>query len=172
MVEKTTPDRRWAEYYNVMLTNSNAAAELRLFNLGGHFQSAYQGLRRRLRKERLSLLKDQSVARLAAGIVSTMISGATMAWFVWQALQRAVTLGELALFYQVFSGGQGLMRSLLGNLGQIYSSSLFLGNLFDFLDLRSQVQDSSKPLQVPTRLEQGIRFRNVTFRYPGASGRP
>jgi len=28
--------------------------------------------------------------RLGAGVVSTMISGATMAWFVWQALQRAV----------------------------------------------------------------------------------
>jgi ATP-binding cassette subfamily B protein len=80
-----------------------------------------------------------------------------------------VTLGDLALFYQAFNRGQSLLRTLLGNIGQIYSNALFLGNLFEFLDLEPQVVDPSQPRPVPSRLHQGIRFRDVTFRYPGSA---
>lgn len=169
--QKTTADRRWTQYYDTMLTHSQVAAELRLFGLGSHFQSAYQTLRQRLRKEHLQLIRNQSLSRLGAGAIALVISGAAMAWMVWQALQGIVTLGDLALFYQAFSRGQSLMRSLLGNVGQVYTNSLFLSNLFEFLRLESQVADPPNPLPVPTVLKQGMCFREVMFRYPG-SDRP
>jgi ATP-binding cassette subfamily B protein len=165
----TTTDRRWTQYYNVMLTNANAAAELRLFELGPFFQSAYQRLRHDLRRDRLRLLRDQSLARLAAGSAGMVIAGATLAWYVWQALQRTVTLGDLTLLYQAFNNAQSVMRALLGNLGQIYGSTLFLGNLFEFLDLQPQIADPAHPVEAPQEIVQGIRFRHITFRYPGSS---
>lgn len=166
--QQKTTNRRWLQYYEMLITHSAVAAELRLFNLGSHFQSAYQVLRRRLRTERLKLLKDQSLVRLGAGAVALLISGAAMAWMARQVLLGLMTLGDLALFYQAFNQGQNLMRSLLGNLGQIYSNSLFISNLFEFLRLEPQVVDPHKPLPVPLSLKTGIRFRQVTFRYPGS----
>ena len=64
-----------------------------------------------------------------------MIIGAALGWMVWKASQGLVTLGELALIYAAFNQGQGLMRTLLENAGQLYGNSLFLGNLFEFLAL-------------------------------------
>jgi ATP-binding cassette, subfamily B, bacterial len=168
---QTTTDRRQAQYYDVMLTHSTVAAELRLFGLGAHFQAAYQSIRRRLRTERLELLKRQSLARLGAGAFALLISGAAMGWMVWRALQGLATLGDLALFYQAFHVGQGLLRSLLGSVGQIYTSSLFLGNLFEFLELQSEVTDPAAPIPVPQPLQKAIHFRQVRFTYP-ASIRP
>lgn len=164
--EQTTADRRRTQYYDLVLTHSAIAAELRLFNLGPYFQSAYQTLRQRLRTERLSLTRDQSVARLGAGLLGVFISGMSMAWMVWRALLGAVTLGDLALFYQAFNQGQTLLRSLLDNIGQMYTNTLFLGNLFEFLGLKSQVVDRPNLLPVPPALKEGIRFQQVTFRYP------
>ena len=166
--QQTTADRRRIQYYDLMLTHSHVAAELRLFSLGAFFQSAYRTLRQRLRTERLDQLRKQSLARLVAGVVALLFSGATMAWMVWRALQGFATLGDLALFYQAFSRGQGLMRSLLGNIGQIYSNTLFLGNLFDFLDMKPGVVDPSDPVPAPVKLKKGIDFRQITFRYPGS----
>src|SRR5262249_30409278 len=57
----------------------------------------------------------------------------------------------------------------LGNLGQVYSNSLFLGNLFSFLDLERNVQPPPEPSPAPLQLQHGIRFRDVTFSYPEAS---
>jgi ATP-binding cassette subfamily B protein len=166
--EQTTADRRWTQYFDAMLTHSTVAAELRLFNLGPHFQSAYQKLRQQLRTERLQLTRDQGLARMGAGLIAILITGVIMTWQVWQILQGLGTLGDLALFYQAFNRGQNLMRSLLGNVGRIYSNSLFLGNFFEFLELEPQIASPSKPLSIPPVLQKGVHFRQVRFRYPGS----
>jgi ATP-binding cassette, subfamily B, bacterial len=167
--EQTTHDRRRTQYYDTMLTHSAVAAEVRLFALGPHFQSVYQRLRQRLRAERLELTRDQSLARLGAGLVGILIAGLAMAWMVWQALQGLVTLGDLALLAQAFNQGQSLLRSLLESLGHIYTHTLFLGNLFEFLGLESRVVDPPNPLPAPPALTEGIRFQHVTFGYPGSA---
>jgi len=164
--ERTTTDRRWAQYYDTVLTLDRPAAELRLFGLGASFRTAYEAVRRQLRHEHVQLLKAQYLAHLGAAVAALLIALAPMAWMVWRAVQGLVTLGDLALFYQAFQRGQGLMRSLLGSAGAVYSNSLFLGNLFQFLGLESYVAEPVQPQPAPTRLQQGIEFQHVTFRYP------
>ena len=165
---RTTADERRTWYYDWLLTTGDTAAELRLFGLGDYFQSCYQKLRRRLRNERIGLAKDQSVAELEAGAAALLITGAALIWMLWKTVRGLVTLGDLALFYQAFQQGLRLMRTLLDNLGQLYANSLFLGNLFEFLALEPRVVDPPKPVRTPARLRAGIRFREVTFRYPGS----
>jgi ATP-binding cassette subfamily B protein len=87
---------------------------------------------------------------------------------LWRTFEGQLTLGDLALFYQAFTQGQGLLRSLLGNVGRIYENVLFLGNLFEFLDMQPQIVDPPHPKPAPTTLQEGIRFRQVTFSYPGS----
>ncbi|MCG6137986.1 MAG: ABC transporter ATP-binding protein/permease [Nostoc sp. LLA-1] len=166
--EKTTPQRRRAEYYDFLLTQVYTAAELRLFELGDYFQLSYQAIRDRLRTETIKLTGEQSYTQLAGGISALLIAGGAMVWMLWRALQGFLTLGDLALFYQAFNSGQSLMRSVLANIGQIYSNSLFLGNLFEFLQLKPQIQDPPHPLPISLPLKQGICLRQVTFRYPGS----
>jgi ATP-binding cassette subfamily B protein len=166
--QKTTADRRRVQYYDMMLTSSHAAGEVRLFALGGYFQTAYRQLRGRLRSERLNQLKTQSRATLSASAIALLISGLAILWMVRRALMGLVTLGDLALFYQAFTKGQSLMRSLLGSLTQIYSNTLFLENLFEFLELKPAVKDPLLPAVAPASLVDGIRFQDVTFRYPGS----
>jgi ATP-binding cassette subfamily B protein len=166
--QRTTVTRRWAEYYDWMLSTTESAAEVRLFGLGPHFQQSYQTLRRRLRGERLQLIRRQIVARMGAGAFGVLIGGAALAWMLWRALHGLVTLGDLALLYQAFNRGQDLMRALLGDVGQIYSNSLFLGHLFAFLNLESQIGDPPAPQPAPAAIRQSVQFQAVTFRYPGS----
>ena len=165
---RTTADERRTWYYDWLLTSGESAAELRLFDLGDHFRSAYQAVRARLRNERLELAKDQSLAELGALGVSLVITGGAMAWMVWQVLKGQTTLGDLALFYQAFNQGQRLMHSLLENAGQLYANSLFLGDLFGFLALEPRVVDAPRVLPAPLRIREGIHFDRVSFRYPGS----
>lgn len=166
--EQTTITRRWAAYYDMVLTHSMVAGEIRLFDLGSHFQSAFQTLRRQLRTEQLGLVKDQAWAQLGAAIIGLLATGMAIVWVILQVLQGAITLGDLTLFYQAFNRGQGLLRSLLQNVAQIYANVLFLGNLFRFLELEPRIVDPLRPITAPLALKEGIRFRKVAFRYPGS----
>ena len=166
--QRTTADDRRVWYYDWLMTAGEAAAEIRLFGLGKYFLSLHEGLRTRLRGEHLHLTRRQGFAELAASLLALIVMGAALCWMVWRALQGFVTLGELALIYVAFNQGQGLMRTLLENAGQIYSNSLFLGNLFEFLALKPLVADGSHKI---SDVEVGISFEDVSFSYPDATGK-
>lgn len=169
--KSSTARRRLAQYYDLMLTLDTAAAEVRLFSLGRHFRGQYNALRKGLREERLRLLRRQVVARLGAASLVLIITGLTMGWVGLRALRGLATLGDLALFYQAFNQGQGLMSTLLGGMGQIYTNTLFLEHLFRFLEQQDTVADPAEPVPFPPVLREGVRFEGVTFTYPG-SARP
>ena len=94
--------------------------------------------------------------------------GAALGLMVLKASQGLVTLGELALIYAAFNQGQGLMRTLLENAGQLYGNSLFLSNLFEFLSLPSN-SGSGAPWPPVRDIQRAITFNNVSFRYPDAT---
>ena len=164
---RTTADERKTWYYDWLLTARETAAELRLFALGDHFQSAYGSLRHMLRGERLDLTMQQSMAEFGAAVFALASSGAAIAWMAWKAVRGLVSPGDLAMFYQAFQQGLGLMNALLTNMGQIYASSLFLGGLFEFLELRPEVADPRSPCPIPRQTALEVRFKSVSFRYPG-----
>ena len=164
---RTTTDRRRTQYFSDLLTEAPSAAEMRLFGLGGHFRGAFRELRRRLRVDRLALLRQQTVTRLGAEALAMLASAATIGWMIWRALVGLATLGDIALFYQAFQRAQGLIKALFGNVNQLYSNSLFLENLFEFLDEVPRVVAPADPVALPARLAREVRFTDVTFRYPG-----
>ena len=63
---------------------------------------------------------------------------------------------------------QRLLGSLLDNLGEVYSNSLFLSDLFAFLALEPTVKNPPNPTPLPAPIKEGIRFEGVTFHYPGS----
>jgi ATP-binding cassette subfamily B protein len=167
--QRTTADDRRAWYYDWIMTTVDAAAEIRLFGLGKHFQSHHDDLRWRLREERLHLTRRQALAELAATVIALLIMGVALGWMMWRASQGRITLGELALIYVAFSQGQGLMRTLLENAGQLYGNSLFLGNLFEFLALQPGICRGGPPWPPLRGIQHGITFNHVSFTYPDAT---
>ena len=166
--EGATPRRRLAQYFDLMLTLDAAAAEVRINGTGSFFRESYLRLRTALREERLRLLRNQVLARLFATFLGLLATGAALAWVVLRAVRGLATLGDLALFYQAFNQGQALVGGLLQNVGQIYTNTLFLEHLFTFLDLENGISDPDTPQAFPKRIDEGVRFEDVTFTYPGS----
>lgn len=166
--EKTTADERRSWYYDWVLTSGDTAAEVRLFGTGDHFKALFRAVRSILRREKIRLSRNQNIAELTAGSAGLAITGGSLVWVVSRVMAGALTLGDLALFYQAFNKGQSLMRSLLQNVGQIYNNSLFLGNLFEFLSLKPRIVDPESPAPLPSTLRNSISFENVSFQYPGS----
>ncbi|MGD0282375.1 MAG: ABC transporter ATP-binding protein [Dissulfurispiraceae bacterium] len=163
-----THNQRRMEYYAIMLTWYQAAAELRLFDLGERFRAAYQGLSLKLRRERLGLARKQMAAELFVSFLGLVVMGMTMAWMVWRSLRGLANLGDLALFYQVAKQSQQLMRGLLSSAAEAYRSIFSLKYLFEFLELKPVVVDPAHPIVLPTAGPHEIRLERTSFRYPGS----
>lgn len=164
---RNTINERRARYYDWLITWQGAAAELRLFDLGGYFRQTFQTLRGKLRAEQLELSRRQMTMEVFAALASLIVMAAVMLWLVARSLQGFFSLGDLALFYQIFNQGQQVISALLRNLSAGYRSIFFLENLFEFLNLKSALTDPAAPAALPD-FPAEIRFEDVTFLYPGS----
>jgi len=164
----STMDQRRSTYFEHMQLTRETFAEIRLYNLAGHFRTSFTTLRDRLRGERLNLARSEAGARVLAGLAGLTLLGASLVWMLLDALRGTISLGQLAMFGQAFLQGQRLLRSSLENLGQIYSNMLFLGNLFEFLELQPTITDPHNPCVLPSPIKHGLSFQDLTFTYPTA----
>ncbi|MEA5557106.1 ABC transporter ATP-binding protein [Nodularia spumigena] len=161
-----TSKEREATYFNFMLTSLHYAKELRLLGIGNLFRRRFQKLRQHIRQEKLNLEIQRSLKQIIAQGSTTLLIFALLAVMAYQTLQGAITLGSLIMYYQAFQRGQVSLSQLLSSLAELYENSLFLTNLFEFLDLKPNVTEPTLPKLVPSQFKTGIEFNHVRFHYP------
>ncbi|MBC9711002.1 ABC transporter ATP-binding protein [Streptomyces sp. TRM66268-LWL] len=151
-------------FYRGLLTDSQAAKEIRLYGLGPYFA-------RRLREdldgingqeERLDrrLVRHES----ALAVLGAAVSTGALVWGVHQAATHALSAGDVSLLVAALAGVQTSLISLVGCIAQSHQTAL----LFDHFLYVTQVTDDLPapvaPVAVPA-LRRGIELRDVWFRY-------
>ena len=165
--ERTARDRRYLIYFDSILSHSDAAAEVRLFDLGNRYRTKFQKLRRKVREEKIGWLRRQLSGKAVASAIAFGAGGVAVAWIGLRVFYGQATLGDFGVFYQVFSRGQGVLGGVLNGVGQTFANTLYLKNLFAYLDLPLRASQPVGSAPFPEWIEKGIHFKNVTFRYPG-----
>jgi ATP-binding cassette subfamily B protein len=164
-----TPQERRADYFNWMLTSVHYAKEIRLFNLGSLFQERFRKLRTSIRNEKISLARRSFIAEWAIQVSATLAVFGACGFIAYQTLQGIITLGSLVMYFQAFQRGQGLLGEMFSSLVSLYGNSLFLSNLYEFLDLKRTIAEPLHPKAIPKPLKIGLRFEQVRFHYPGST---
>jgi ATP-binding cassette, subfamily B, bacterial len=100
-----TPTERRARYFNWLLTTDVHAKEIRLFELGALFMRRYRDVRQQLRRERLDMAAQRTVAELVTQASGTLAVFAAYAFIAYRTVQGAITLGDLVMYYQAFQPG-------------------------------------------------------------------
>ncbi len=162
----TTFERRRLNYYKQMLSDDKAMPELRVFGLGNYFKETYSNLRQKLRDEGLAILRKGLWKKAGASIFGLLTLALMFGWMGWSALEGALDLGEIVMFWQAMNKGRELVRSLFFGFDTLYNDLIFLDDLFTFLELEPHVIDPVVPIKVHPGLHQGIEVRNITFQYP------
>ncbi|MBW4577471.1 MAG: ABC transporter ATP-binding protein/permease [Aphanothece sp. CMT-3BRIN-NPC111] len=164
-----TAKERIAYYFHMMLTHDSYAKEVRLFDLGSLFRLRYRHLRHQIHKEKLTLATQRSITELMTQASGTIAVFGACGFIAYQTIQGAITLGGLVMYYQAFQRGQVFLRDMLSSLASLYENSLFLSNLYEFLDLKRTVGEPLHPQTIPHPLQIGIQFEGVHFNYPNSS---
>jgi ATP-binding cassette subfamily B protein len=164
----STETERASWYRHWLLTSADHAKELRLFGLGSFFRGQYRNLRETLRREMFGMARKRAAAEFAAQGSATLMVYGSFAYMAWRAWQGEITVGDLVMYFQAFQRGLSSLRGLLGSLAGLYEDSLFLSNLYEFLDLEPSVVSPPSPEPFPVPISRGISFSGVSFAYPGS----
>jgi ATP-binding cassette subfamily B protein len=168
-----TADERLSWYQHSLLTDGQYAKEVRMLDLAPMLARRFRELRARLRGERLGIARGRVTADSIAQGGATLATFATYAVLAVGTVRRTITVGGFVMYYQAFQRGQGWLRDVLNNLADLYEDSLFLGDLFDFLDLQPKTAGGALPAPRLARAadtaREGIVFDRVSYAYPGST---
>ncbi|HEX8683157.1 MAG TPA: ABC transporter ATP-binding protein [Ardenticatenaceae bacterium] len=167
MLTWRAPERRKMSYFEHLLTVDSYVKEVKLFGVGEPILDRYRDLFWKAFNEDQSLARRRSAASVGWGMLASLSYYLSYAWIILRTIAGAITLGDMTKYLTVFRQSQGTFQALFFGLSELYENSLFMSNLYSFLDLEPQMPPSANLRPMPATIQQGIEFRDVSFRYPG-----
>ncbi len=159
------PIERRAWDFHRMLTDASHAKEVRTLDLGPFLRERYRQARGELRDLRRRITRSRAVHDLGAHAAAALSLAGVVAVVAWRAIQRAITIGDVAMYLQALSRAQGHIQEVVGALVSLHEDGLFLSHLHDLLALDPQVPVPVQPVPVPNPIQEGFRMEDVRFRY-------
>ena len=163
---RRSPEARRLNYLEYLIGNDEHAKEVKLFGLGPLLLDRYRGLAESFYDDDRRLAVRRTAWTFA---LSQLANAAYYGCYVAIALAAAtgrLSLGDMTLYVVAFRSGQGAFQAILSALSGMYEDNLYMSNLFEYLAISTT--RTGTPVLAPGRVEQGIRFEGVGFRYPDA----
>lgn len=161
-----TPERREIDYLRYIGASNETAKEIKIFGLEDFIASRFKTISDKyfLANQRLALKRAAWGALFSA--LGTISYYAAYVFVIMQTVAGQITVGTLTFLAGAFSRLQGLLQGIVSRFSRIAETSLYLQDLFDFLELRPLSQNHAGGRRVPRPMRQGFVFENVGFKYP------
>jgi len=161
-----TPEARKSAYFNWLLTGDRPSREIRLFGLGNYFISLFKRSFNKQNDEELNILRKRTTIELITDVVKASAFLALLIIIARKTISGDLTLGQMAMFLLAFRQGMTAIKDLFSSLAGLYEDGLFIGDTFEFLDLKENVV-ALPPVIIPDHLKSEILVENLSFTYPG-----
>ncbi len=178
-----SPETRRLLYLEYVLANDEHVKEVKLFGIGAHLLQRYRALSESFYEQDKRLAVRRALWTQVFSLIGTGAFYGAYALMAVEAALGHLTLGNLTLYIVSLRQGQQAFQSVLSGIGNLYEHNLYMSNLFEYLAMGSPgEQVEAVPPKLGSTLvadgrastdmanvarERGLRFENVSFRYPG-----
>jgi len=161
-----TPEARKSAYFNWLLTGDRPSRELRLFGLGNYFTGLFKKSFLKQKEEEINIIRRRTLIELISNLFKASALLVTLLFIAHQTIGGKLSLGQMAMFLLAFRQGMIYFKDLFGSLAGLYEDSLFIGDTFEFLNLKENVITVDPEVSCTT-LKNKIVADNLCFTYPG-----
>lgn len=162
-----SPETRQQHYLETLIAREDFAKEVKLYQLGSIFLKRYRDIFHRLYGEDRNLTLRRGFWGYLLSLLSTAAFYIAYAWIVIETINGRITLGDMTMYLMIFRQGQSTFSATLSSIGGMYEDNLYLSNLYEFLE--QKISTSGGKATQGLIPNDGVRFENVYFTYPGSS---
>ncbi|MHC4645396.1 MAG: ABC transporter ATP-binding protein [Planctomycetota bacterium] len=167
---KRTPEERRMRYYERLMTSRYEVKEMRLFQLTPYLTQRWLEIFQQIYRQTFRLRAKQNLAEFGSLVLQTIATTGFYIFAIWRTVSDShITIGSLLMYTQAMESSIGSMTAIFHAVGSLYENNLYLSNLFEFLAQSPRIRAPAKPVPVPHRIRDAIRFESVSFRYPDSN---
>ena len=174
---KHTLTDRLRHYYQELLTDRQAAAEVRLFDLSRFLHNRWAHSWRTREKDVLDVHKRDSGYHAFGGFWEWLSYAGALSLIIYSVVMGQATIGDLAVVISYATRFQNFLQGTVQSVGDTLEHSEFLGDAFEFFALAKEQEKEPTEKISATQIEQtsntrrglAITAQDVTFTYPSGT---
>ncbi|MFS1516903.1 ABC transporter ATP-binding protein [Bacillus sp. SCS-151] len=161
-----TPTVRKVEYLMELMTGKEASKEVRIFRLFPYLLMRWSSLYWKNGNEKIALEKKNLQTNFWMDMFTRIVTLCSIMILVFIAMQGHLTVGSFVALTQALNSTQTSIMIIALNLAQVYEESLFISELFEFLNRPEPIEQKRNNIAFP--LQKGITVDKLTFRFPNS----
>jgi ATP-binding cassette, subfamily B, bacterial len=161
-----SPETRMQIYLETVIGREDYAKEVKLYGLGPRLLDRYRRIFERLYKEDRALTIRRDGWGFGLGLLGTLALYGAYAWIAMSTVRSAISLGQMTMYLALFRQGQSAVSAMLSAVGGMYEDNLYLSTLYEYLE--TPVPEAAGNAKYGPHPDDGVRFEDVGFSYPGA----
>ncbi len=163
-------NRRQMDYYASTVIDKDLVKEIRMFDLAdtftGKYKQTFDEYYRGLRRLRV----QECLYGLAASVLTSAVYCGLYILLARGVYAHEFEVGDFSLYTGAITAIGAGVTALITSTSTIYEGTLFIENLMSFLNEKPTIVPSvDPPRSLPRHCGHTIEFRDVSFRYAGAS---
>ncbi len=164
MIWNRAKEERKLWYFNHLLTHDFSYKETKVLGLGTYILNQYWNISQKFISQNQKILNRKSIFNIAYGVVVQIIGFLIMGVAIVGAYMGEILIGTVIGIIRAIGMVQSNSRLVMSNLYTIYSGSLYMNMLFQFLE--EQKTEKSLNAEKQKLLEiSDIQVNNVYFSY-------
>lgn len=166
-----TPRQREGRYYRWLLSDPQAAKDLRAFVLERRLLARHEAVVLEEMAQHRSLYRRAEGIWAATGLASGLALAGAFVFVADRAAAGALTPGDVAALIGAIASVTGLVSVLFTSLIGVDEHAPYLEDFFTFLGVEPVIRVPEDPVAIPSPLRRGIALKGVTFTYPDRTAR-
>ncbi|MGV9772176.1 ABC transporter ATP-binding protein [Streptosporangium sp. NPDC003464] len=150
--------------YSSLITDVQAAKEVRLFGLGDFLKGRMFGELATIQAGERRLDRREALTQSVLAVLSAAVSGAGLIWAVQAAVAGRLTLGDVTAFAAAVAGTQAALIATVENAAHVRQALSLFGYHEQVTSLPDDLPPPRSAAALPA-LRRGIELRDVWFRY-------
>lgn len=166
---KETPEERERGYIGDLLVQPRTTKEIRAYVLADYLLERHGNLSENLFRRRALMYKSATRISLLTGIVTGTTLALAYLFVSIKGVEGLIDPGGVVLVIGAFTSVSSTLSQISSTFVSVDQHTTFLDDYFSFLSIDTLIKKIENPEVLPAKLDKGIVFENVSFKYPGSA---
>ncbi len=162
---RQTPQRRELDYLRYIGASDETAKEIKMFSLSGFVIDRFKALSDKFYTDSRRIAVKRSLWGTFFALLGSLGYYGAYVFIIQQTIRGALTIGELTFLAGSFRQLRTMLETVLTRFTSVSQGAIYLGDFFDFFEIRPRIHNTTQPLPFPDPIQQGFTFENVGFKY-------
>jgi len=158
--------RRWARYFVKLMTQQESVPEVKVLGLAPLLKRKFRSIMTEFRDQDRKLYFRGFIINVVFAVLSAVAVYVAFALVAFRVAGGGLSIGDVAVYGVAATRLRGLLENTITAMVTTIEQTLFISNLMEFYEIRSQINGRAGLVLTSMRAE--IELKHVTFTYPGS----